>query len=53
MGLTKIPRNIFQTWSTKLISDEFNNLTKTWQDNNANYEYFLFDINIKIMKIII
>jgi hypothetical protein len=43
MPLTKIPRNIFQTWSTKIISDKFQSLTKTWRENNPNYEYILFD----------
>jgi len=43
MKLTKIPRNIFQTWSTKNISDKFRELTQTWINNNQNYAYFLFD----------
>lgn len=45
MKLTKIPRNIFQTWKTKDISDEFKSLIQTWKDNNPNYAYFLFDDN--------
>ena len=43
MKLTKIPRNIFQTWSTKNISDKFRELSQTWINNNTNYAYFLFD----------
>lgn len=43
MKLTKIPRNIFQTWSTKNISDSFRELTQSWINNNKNYSYFLFD----------
>jgi hypothetical protein len=43
MKLLKIPRNIFQTWETKDISDGFKLLTKSWKDNNTNYAYFLFD----------
>jgi hypothetical protein len=45
MNLTKIPRNIFQTWYTKNISDQFRELTQTWINNNLNYAYFLFDDN--------
>ena len=43
MNLTKIPRNIFQTWSTKKISDNFNVLCQTWREKNPNYAYFLYD----------
>jgi len=43
MSLIKIPRNIFQTWKTKNISNDFNILTQTWKDNNKNYSHFLFD----------
>jgi mannosyltransferase OCH1-like enzyme len=45
MRLTKIPRNIFQTWKTKNMSHDFTSLIKTWKDNNSNYAYFLFDDN--------
>jgi len=45
MNLIKIPRNIFQTWKTKYISTDFNNLIQTWKDNNQNYAHFLFDDN--------
>lgn len=45
MKLTKIPRNIFQTWSTKNISDNFRELTQSWINKNLNYSYFLFDDN--------
>jgi mannosyltransferase OCH1-like enzyme len=41
----KIPRNIFQTWSSKNISIEFKSLTETWINNNQNYSYFLYDDN--------
>ena len=39
----KISRNIFQTWSTKNISNEFKSLTETWTQFNPNYAYFLYD----------
>ena len=31
MNLIKIPRNIFQTWSTKEFSDGFKRLIDTWK----------------------
>ena len=43
MSLIKIPRNIFQTWSTKEMSNELTDLTNTWKEMNPNYAYFLFD----------
>ncbi len=43
MNLTKIPRNIFQTWGSKDISDGFKILTQSWKEKNPNYAYFLFD----------
>ena len=39
----KIPRNIFQTWSTKNISSNFKTLSETWCIKNPNYAYFLYD----------
>ena len=45
MKLTKIPRNIFQTWKTKNISDNLKKITDTWIEKNKNYSYFLFDDN--------
>jgi hypothetical protein len=42
-SLIKIPRNIFQTWSTKNISSEFKSLSETWTNLNPNYAYFLYD----------
>jgi len=45
MKLIKIPRNIFQTWKTKEMSTDFENLTLTWRYNNPNYAYFLYDNN--------
>jgi hypothetical protein len=45
MSLIKIPRNIFQTWETKNISNELNLLCQTWRENNTKYTYFLFDDN--------
>jgi mannosyltransferase OCH1-like enzyme len=44
-SLIKIPRNIFQTWKTKKISDGLKGLTQTWIQNNPNYAYFLYDDN--------
>jgi hypothetical protein len=43
MKLTKIPRNIFQTWETKHVSDGFTMLMQTWKYNNLHYAHFLFD----------
>lgn len=43
MKLTKIPRNIFQTWFTKNLSPDFKSLTETWKTKNPNYAYFLHD----------
>jgi mannosyltransferase OCH1-like enzyme len=43
MNLIKIPRNIFQTWETKKLSDGFNSLTESWRQKNPNYAYFLYD----------
>jgi len=45
MKLQKIPRNIFQTWETKDISDDFKMIIHTWIKNNPNYSYFLYDNN--------
>jgi len=45
MKLQKIPRNIFQTWETKDISDNFRIITQSWIQNNPNYGYFLYDNN--------
>ena len=38
-----IPRNIFQTWETKTLSDEFKTLPQSWIDNNPTYKHILFD----------
>ena len=43
--LIKIPRNIFQTWEVKDISEGFKLLTQSWTTKNPNYAYFLFDDN--------
>lgn len=45
MKLTKIPRNLFQTWSTKNISIGFKLLTQSWLSHNPNYGYYLYDDN--------
>lgn len=45
MNLIKIPRNIFQTWETKNVSDGFRILTESWKQKNPNYAYFLYDNN--------
>ena len=44
-SLIKIPRNIFQTWSTKNISNDLKSLTDSWKTLNPNYTYFLYDDN--------
>jgi mannosyltransferase OCH1-like enzyme len=41
--MNKIPKNLFQTWETKNISDKFKDLSQTWIKNNPDYSYFLFD----------
>ena len=41
--MSKIPRQIFQTWKTKNISNNFKDLTLTWISKNSNYAYFLYD----------
>ena len=41
--MSKIPKHIFQTWSTKNISDKFKEITNTWMTNNPTYSYSLFD----------
>ena len=38
-----IPKNIFQTWQTKDITDGFKMLIDSWKNNNPNYEYYLYD----------
>lgn len=38
-----ISKNIFQTWKTKKVSDEFFALMDTWKAKNANYQYQLHD----------
>jgi hypothetical protein len=48
MKLSKIPRNIFQTWETKDMSHDFLSLTQTWRDKNPNYAYFMYDDNDRI-----
>ena len=45
----KIPRNIFQTWSTKNISADLKKITETWTIKNPNYAYFLYDDNLFIV----
>ena len=43
MSSFKIPQNIFQTWSTKNISDGFKKLTESWIIKNPHYTYCLYD----------
>ncbi len=43
MNLSKIPRNIFQTWATKDMSPDMDSLMQSWRNCNPNYAYFLFD----------
>jgi mannosyltransferase OCH1-like enzyme len=45
MDSIKIPRNIFQTWETKNISNGFKSLIETWKSKNKNYNYYFFDDN--------
>jgi len=39
----KIPRNIFQTWETKNMSEGLKGLAYTWIEKNPNYNYFFYD----------
>jgi len=41
--MSKIPRQIFQTWKTKEISNDFQKLPTTWISKNVGYNYFLYD----------
>jgi hypothetical protein len=43
ININTIPKTIYQTWETKLISDDLMNITKSWKTHNPNYEYILFD----------
>jgi hypothetical protein len=43
MILSRIPRNIFQTWESIEISIEMSMLTNSWKVHNPNYGYFFFD----------
>ena len=45
MNLIRIPRNIFQTWETKNVSNGFNILIQTWKYNNPHFAHFFFDCN--------
>jgi len=38
-----IPRKIIQTWETKEITPEFQNIIDTWKIKNPTYDYYLFD----------
>lgn len=38
-----IPKQLFQTWKTKNITNELKEITGTWQQKNKNYKYFLYD----------
>lgn len=38
-----IPKNIFQTWKTKKVSEDFFAIMDTWKSNNAGYRYQLYD----------
>jgi mannosyltransferase OCH1-like enzyme len=39
----KIPKNIYQTWETKNIEPEFQQIIDLWKINNPDYEYHLYD----------
>jgi hypothetical protein len=43
--MSKIPKKIFQTWATKDISPEFQQIIDLWKKLNPEYEYFLYDNN--------
>ena len=41
----KIPKVIYQTFKTKKLSKEMNNIVDSWKLHNTNYEYKLYDDN--------
>lgn len=43
--ISKIPKKIFQTWSKKEISQQFQQIVDFWKILNPEYEYFLYDNN--------
>ena len=43
MSIRKIPRVVYQTWETKDISPEFQNIIDSWKRYNPDYEYVLHD----------
>jgi hypothetical protein len=43
MSLRKTPRNIFQTWETKVISEDLQKIINTWKEHNPEYKYVLYD----------
>ena len=45
MNERKIPKKIFQTWRTKQVSPEFQNIINSWKIYNPDYEYYLYDDN--------
>lgn len=40
-----IPKKIMQTWETKTLSKEFQQIVNSWKIYNPNYEYVFFDKN--------
>jgi mannosyltransferase OCH1-like enzyme len=46
MNTSTIPKKIFQTWKTAIISQNLKLITDTWKINNPDYEYFLYDDNM-------
>jgi len=47
-----IPKNIFQTWKTKPLTEDLENIMKTWIKMNPSYSYKFYDDNdcIEFMK---
>jgi mannosyltransferase OCH1-like enzyme len=43
--MSKIPKKIFQTWETKHISPEFQQIVNFWKILNPEYEYCFYDKN--------
>ena len=41
----KIPKVIYQTFKTKNLSKEMNDIVDSWKLHNTNYEYILYDNN--------
>ena len=46
-----IPSKIFQTWETRDIETEFQQIINKWKENNPNYEYIFHDAEQRVQFI--